>query len=98
MSNMVGQVVLDTDRRDERRTELGEDAVAFVKGQSDALRCVVKDISDSGARISIEDETRFVASRIKLYIEEKQVIAKCHKVWRSGSEIGLKFTSMAHVG
>ncbi len=98
MNKLVGQVVLDTDRRGERRSVLGEDAVAVVKGQSDALTCVVEDISDSGARISIEDETRFVPSRIKLYIEDRQMVAKCQKVWRSGAEIGLRFTSLVHVG
>ena len=67
--------------------------MAFAQGQFDATTCIVKDISDTGARIALDDENCFVPKRLKLYIAERHFLADCGQVWRKGCEVGLNFIS-----
>jgi hypothetical protein len=55
-----------------------------------ALDCLIRDISDQGARI-IFSETVNVPDYVELYIPQKEKTIRAHVQWRHGDEIGLAF-------
>lgn len=97
MSTVAGKIVPWHDRRNAARTEVNQDAVTLSAGHSGAVSCVVTDISDTGARIIVENAQKLTAERFKLYIEETHQIVDCEQVWRSGDEIGLRIRSTANM-
>lgn len=98
MSEHRGTIEINPDRRNARRRDTLDGALTLVKGQSDAILCVVKNISQAGARIVLQDETSFVPQQFKLSVPGQDIMADCEQVWRKGREIGLKFRSLAHIG
>ena len=56
------------------------------------IECILKDISATGARISVEVPD-VVPDYFKLRIREddEQLLPKCRVRWRSGNEIGVEF-------
>lgn len=97
MTTLAGELFVDFDRRSTLRQSVEEEALTITKGRDNAISCVVKDISDKGARIVLDSEARFVPKRLKLYIADRHTIAECEQVWRKTNEIGLKFLSVAHI-
>jgi hypothetical protein len=98
MRNLAGELIMDDDRRGATRQDVEEAALTITKGKGNAVNCVVKDISDNGARIVFDEEAQFVPKRLKLYVADRHIIAECEQVWRNGCEIGLKFYSVVSVG
>jgi len=52
--------------------------------------CVVKDISETGARVALEGEYA-LSPRITLRIDQSGFKKQAHVVWQDGGEIGLCF-------
>ncbi len=96
-TNLAGEIVPEADRRGSSRRTLEDEALTFVKGNPDAISCVVCDISDSGARIKLCSGD-FVPMRFKLCVPDKHILADCDQVWRKNDEVGLKFRSVAYIG
>ena len=55
-----------------------------------AVDCLVRDISDEGARIIFSD-TVSVPDIVELYVPQKEKTLRAHVQWRHGDEIGLAF-------
>jgi hypothetical protein len=76
--------------RDDRKS-LGRTAWITLDGGFAARRCVVHDISDSGARISL-DEAAMLSARLRLaFARDARTGHICQVVWRRGTTVGLKF-------
>ena len=59
--------------------------------------CVVRDLSDGGAKLKVKD-AQVVPERFQLLIELDGIIAKCLVMWRSpANEIGVKFEEPARI-
>ena len=91
-------VIAKRDRRVSTRLDVNDDAWTFVEGQSEAVNCIVKDISDTGARIVFVGESRVLPKHFRMYIPEKQLMAHCEQVWQKGNEAGLKFIGLPSIG
>lgn len=52
--------------------------------------CTIRDISDTGARLRMESSLT-VPDTFELIIDIDGLEANCQVVWRSGSEVGIKF-------
>jgi hypothetical protein len=76
-------------RRSVRQKSFLRGCVYFNKRRG-ALDCLVRDISDQGARI-IFSETVSVPDIVDLYIPQKEQTLRAHVQWRHGDEIGLAF-------
>ena len=77
-------------KRDDRKS-LGQTAWITLDGGFAARRCVVHDISDSGARISL-DEAAMLSARLRLaFARDARTGHICRVVWRRGTTVGLKF-------
>jgi hypothetical protein len=55
-----------------------------------ALPCGLSDVSEGGARLKI-DGASAIPEEIRLLLSEKSVGRPCHVVWRSETEVGLRF-------
>jgi hypothetical protein len=77
-------------KRDDRKS-LEQPAWITMDGGFAARRCVVHDISESGARISL-DEAAMLRARLRLaFARDARTGHVCHVVWRRGTTVGLKF-------
>ena len=79
------------DNRIQRRRTLKK-AVASYDDQSISMEVVVRDISDTGARLKLK-ENSVLPNQFQLYIEIDGIRVDCEVVWRRGLEVGAKFAS-----
>ena len=76
-------------RRSVRQKSFLRGCVYFNKRRQ-ALDCLIRDISDQGARIIFSD-TVSVPDIVELYVPQKEKTLRAHVQWRHGDEIGLAF-------
>lgn len=76
-------------RRSLRQKSFLRGCVYFSKRRG-ALDCVIRDISNEGARI-IFSESVNVPDVVDLYIPQKEQTVRARVQWRHGDEIGLAF-------
>ena len=83
-------------RRSVRQKSFLRGCVYFNKRRS-AVDCLIRDISDEGARIIFSD-TVSVPDVVDLYIPQKEQTIRAHVQWRHGDEIGLLFSDACRAG
>ncbi len=71
--------------------------VISYKGSFAGLRCTILDVSETGARIRI-DNVVHVPDQFELIIEIDGLYAKSEVVWRKGHDIGVRFTEPVRSG
>lgn len=98
MSSDLRAIVLDQNRRSSPRHEVLDGALTLTQDRPDAICCVVKDMSDTGARIVLVGEACVIPSQFRLYIPEQETMAYCEQVWQKGNDVGLKFVGLANIG
>lgn len=98
LHNHVEMANLDDDenRTAPRRRALKAGVVSFNNGKI-TLPCVVRDISDSGAKLKV-DIGRHPPDQFQLQIELDGLVASCAVVWRDEQHLGVEFTEPPHVG
>ena len=80
------------DKRKARRHRLRRDAwVMLDAGQR--CECVITNISDRGAHISIADSEALPDSFVLLLAENGATRRRCRVIWRKPREVGIKFDS-----
>jgi len=57
--------------------------------------CVLQDASDSGARIDVEDSKIVPDDFLLLLAGNASARRKCHVVWRTPRQVGVKFKGLA---
>ncbi len=62
-----------------------------------ALECLIRDISDYGARIIFYDNVT-VPDAVELHIPQRQKTLRAVVQWRRGDEIGLSFPDAERIG
>jgi len=80
-------------RHSTRKKSFLRGCVYFNKRRN-AFDCLIRDISDTGARIIFSD-TVSVPDVVDLYIPQKEQTIRAHVQWRHGDEIGLAFADAA---
>jgi len=83
------------DNRVQRRRTL-KSAVASYNDQSISMEVVLRDMSDTGAKLKLK-ENDVLPDSFHLYIELDGINVECEVVWRRGLEIGAKFVSEVQV-
>lgn len=82
----------------ERRQSLRQKS--FLRGcvyfnrRRSAVDCLIRDISDEGARIIFSDAVN-VPDIVELYIPQKEQTLRAHVQWRHGHEVGIAFADAA---
>lgn len=80
----------DKNRRQERRRSVRIASILTSDGRS-PISCVVLDLSASGARLHIHDQAE-VPDEFRLLLVATGDEHPCTTVWRSGNEMGVRFT------
>lgn len=72
------------------RTRVLKGAHAAFNQEFSAIPCVVRDMSDTGARLQF-DEGWFVPPLFTLFVEVDGFKVECERVWHKGSSCGVRF-------
>lgn len=84
---MSGQ---EQDKRQAPRKRVLKGATIAFNNRSSTLSCMVRDISETGARLRVSKDLA-VPARFDLLIEVDGLEAPCTVAWRRGEEIGVTF-------
>lgn len=75
----------------ETRKSLQQPGWITLEGGFAARRCVVHDLSATGARITVEDSNTLPARLRLAFARDARTGRKCEVVWRRGKTAGIKF-------
>jgi hypothetical protein len=79
------------ERRNSRRSKSFLSGFVYVSKRRGALACLVRDLSEKGARIIFSD-TVTLPDVVDLYIPQREQTLRARVQWRRDDEIGLGFT------
>jgi hypothetical protein len=85
-----------SERRNSRRTKSFLRGFVYVSRKRGALACLVRDLSEKGARIIFSDEVT-LPDMVDLYIPQRDQTLRARVTWRKNDEIGLAFTEVERV-
>ena len=80
------------ERRGSRRSKSFLRGFVYVSRKRGALACLVRDLSEKGARIVFSD-TVTLPDVVELYIPQREQTLRARVEWRRNDEIGLGFTA-----
>jgi uncharacterized small protein (DUF1192 family) len=78
------------ERRNARRSKSFLQGFVYVSRKRGALACLIRDLSDKGARIIFSD-TVTLPDMLELYIPQREQTLRAKVHWRRNDEIGLAF-------
>jgi hypothetical protein len=78
-------------KKREARKSLRQSGWITLEGGFAARRCVVQDISTSGARITVDDANMLPANFRLAFSRDARTGRNCEVVWRRGKSAGVKF-------
>jgi hypothetical protein len=82
-------------RRSVRRKSFLRGNISFNGGRS-AVDCLIRDISDLGARVTFSD-TVAIPDVVDVYIPQKEQTLRSRVLWRHGQELGVSFVDVDQV-
>ncbi len=82
-----------SERRGSRRSKRFLRGFVYVSRKRGALACLVRDLSEKGARIIFSD-TVTLPDVVELYIPQRERTVRARVQWRRNDEIGLAFTDV----
>jgi len=82
-----------SERRNSRRSKSFLRGFVYVSRKRGALACLVRDLSDKGARIIFSD-TVTLPNEVDLYIPQREQTLRARVSWRKSDEIGLAFAAV----
>ncbi len=79
-------------RKRETRKSLRQSGWITLDGGFAARHCLVQDISDSGARITLDEDASQLPGVIRMaFARDARTGRSCQVVWRRGKSAGVKF-------
>ncbi len=82
-----------SERRNSRRSKSFLRGFVYVSHKRGALACLVRDLSEKGARIIFSDQVT-LGDVVDLYIPQREQTLRARVQWRKNDEIGLGFTEI----
>ena len=78
-------------KKRESRKSLRQSGWITLEGGFAARRCVVEDISTTGAKITVDDPNVLPARWRLAFARDARTGRTCQVVWRRGKSVGVKF-------
>ena len=78
-------------KKRQARKSLQQPGWITLDGGFAARRCVVRDMSSTGAKITIDDPNMLPAKLRLAFARDARTGRKCEVVWRRGNSVGVKF-------
>jgi hypothetical protein len=85
-----------SERRGSRRSKSFLRGFVYVSRKRGALACLVRDLSEKGARIIFSDQVT-LPDMVELYIPQRDQTLRARVHWRKNDEIGLAFIESERV-
>jgi hypothetical protein len=82
---------MSSEQRKNHRKPLKYPARIDLRDGSPPLRCLIRDISASGARVIAEEPDRLPDHFHLLLTKEASAARECQVVWREGNQFGVEF-------
>jgi hypothetical protein len=82
-----------SERRNSRRSKSFLRGFVYVSRKRGALACLIRDLSEKGARIIFSDQVT-LPDIVELYIPQREQTLRARVSWRKNDEIGLAFTEV----
>jgi hypothetical protein len=87
----AGSEAMAVKKKREARKSLYQPGWITLDGGFAARRCVVRDMSSTGAKLTMEDSSA-LAGRLRLaFSRDARTGRKCEVIWRRGKSLGVKF-------
>jgi hypothetical protein len=80
-------------RRSERTPSNGC-AVIRTEDASPAVSCTVHNLSEGGAKLTVEEQTPLPTDFILFLRPGSQIGRRCQTIWRIGNKVGVRFVSV----
>jgi two-component system cell cycle response regulator len=80
-----------TERRKLPRRRILKAARITIGGHPTAAHCAVRDITEAGAKIRLQDATALLPEQFELVVEIDGTEANCRTIWRKGGDLGVSF-------
>jgi len=84
----------NSERRNAARQKSFLRGLIYFNNRRQAVDCLVRDISGTGARLIFSDAVT-TPDIVDLYIPQKDQTLRAHVQWRHGCEVGVSFTAQA---
>jgi hypothetical protein len=78
-------------KKREARKSLSQPGWITLEGGFAARQCVVKDLSTTGAKVTIDDPNSLPAKLRLAFSRDARTGRRCEVVWRRGNSVGVKF-------
>ena len=78
-------------KKRETRKSMHQSGWITLEGGFAARRCVVRDLSATGARITIDDPNMLPAKLRLAFSRDARTGRSCEVVWRRGKSVGIRF-------
>ena len=85
-------MALGTKKR-EMRKSLQQSGWITMEGGFAARQCVVRDMSTTGAKVTIDDPTALPVKFRLAFSRDARTGRNCEVVWRRGKSVGIKYVS-----
>jgi hypothetical protein len=83
-----------TEQRKKKRRPLRQNAWVTAGKGAPLIACSTSDISESGARIALENAADLPENFLLMFTTNGNPIRWCRAVWRSANQIGVSFEKM----
>jgi hypothetical protein len=91
-TSLVGKTPPFRDARKAKRHKVHHPAWVLLDSRRAPIECVIKDMSDSGARLELASLIRSVPLRFTLWLDKNgKVQRSCEVVWRRAYSVGVRF-------
>jgi PilZ domain len=86
---------MDLLRRQHERSSLNTSAVIRTEDDSFTASCVVHNLSESGAKLMVEQREPLPTEFILFLRPSSSVGRRCQTIWRIGNKVGVRFVAIA---
>lgn len=87
----TSDMALLSSRKRESRKSLSQPGWITLEGGFAARQCVVKDLSTTGAKVTIDDPNSLPTKLRLAFSRDARTGRPCEVVWRRGKSVGVKF-------
>jgi hypothetical protein len=87
----TSDMALLSSKKRETRKSLSQPGWITLEGGFAARQCVVRDLSTTGAKVTIDDPNTLPAKLRLAFSRDARTGRRCEVVWRRGKSVGVKF-------
>ena len=88
---VIGNFRSRTELRKSTRRQFHYNATIIIEGDTQPHRCAIVDISNTGARLQLEEDCELPYRFLLLLTKGGEARRRCNLIWRDGLGVGVRF-------